>query len=478
MDNICFRVKHIRWNDYGWKTHYHLTVKDKNNKVHDVGRILIVNPKDAMEYDTIHYNLEIPREFYELGKDIITVGVGKEYYENIYKISLEIDDFQNIIKERLNDISLNNNAEQYKNEIFYKDSFTRHNSHFAICNNYKRLSRMGKLKKEYNLSFNYEWFEGTLNIKTKADNILPDNIYGIIGRNGSGKTRLLNDIMEELVSNNESYEINKLLFTTMSSFDKHSFLLDEKVKYISIFDDRDSNNILINRKDIIRRIYDSMQKISVNLEKTKDLNYVTGLFKDQFEYEFDFLFEKLFENAKANIEFDNLDIENNFPELNILSSGQIYLLYVLTTFTAEIEENMFAVIDELELYLHPPYIMIYINLLSFLFEKRNAIAFIATHSPIVIQQIPSECVYELKKDREKSKLQKINFPCYGENLSLINDRIFDISSSESGFYRELSRLTYEQLQEVYNNHSIGIEAKVFIKSTFKKSNKELKIYEG
>ncbi len=476
MENKMFKIKHITWNDFGWKTHYHLCYIDSKGQQYDLGRMLIIDPDKAIQtYENEQpYMIDIESQFDKLPDNYISVGLGEEYYKKIYKYSLEIKGFVKIIENNLNDIALKGNSEKFKDESFYENSFTRHNSHYAIANIYKRIAEKGNEKFEYKLEFKYGWFKGELEINTKDSNILTDNIYGIIGRNGAGKTRLLNDIIKELMDENSSDSINDLLFISMSSFDKHDLISKKTLKYISIFEkpEEEVHANFKSRNKMIEEIYNSMKIISVNKEKTIDMEVLLELFNDEFGSDFLQVFVKLFEFAKKDKEYKEIATYDVKEIIDSFSSGQIYIFYVVIILCEKVEENMFAVIDEPELYLHPPFIMMYINLISYIFEKRNAIAIIATHSPIVIQQIPTECVYEIKRIGSENEifLDKIDFPCYGENISLINDRIFKISSSGSGFYKDLSRLDLKQLKEVYEKNDIGIEAKMFIKIKMKELN--------
>lgn len=90
---------------------------------------------------------------------------------------------------------------------------------------------------------------------------------------------------------------------------------------------------------------------------------------------------------------DTTEIDKFFVKL---SSGHMIIILSLTALCASIYEKTIVFIDEPETHLHPPLLATYIRTLSFLLRKRNAIAIIATHSPIVLQEVPKSCVTKVE----------------------------------------------------------------------------------
>ncbi|MGC6770020.1 AAA family ATPase [Enterococcus sp. LJL51] len=486
---IELKLTYIPWNDYGFYTHYKLffsykVKKSRSERNVSLGRILIVNPELAKlkkEEEPYHNSKDIEGDVDSIGTNYISLGYSKEYYSKLYSYDKEYPGLIKLIKEKLNDIVLNETVDRYKDYDFFKLSFTRAFSLHMIQKVYPRIVSIGNEKKDYYLKFKFKSrkFKGYVEIDTKVNNLLSNNIYAVIGNNGVGKTKLLKRIIKKLKKNNyevksedEYFDINRILLLTMSSFDDHENYIndDDNIEYIGI-KDYNSIDALKSTELLLLELYEFLKSIKSDENKYKELEYILN----QQIATFDSFLRDFIEDSILSYEIDderqeNRNTKNKFQKslknkFQELSSGQANLLYMTFSLIAVVEEDMFAVIDEPELYLHPLYVMGYINLLNYIFERRNAIAFISTHSPLIIQQIPSNCVYKITFDdiEEKRAIEKIDFPCFGENLSIINDRIFNIKKFEAGFYRELASKKIEELEEIYENNDIGIEAKIYIK---------------
>jgi predicted ATP-dependent endonuclease of OLD family len=73
---------------------------------------------------------------------------------------------------------------------------------------------------------------------------------------------------------------------------------------------------------------------------------------------------------------------------NTLSSGHKIVLLTMTRLVELVEQRTLVLIDEPEAHLHPPLLSSFVRALSALLKRRNAVAIIATHSPVVLQETP------------------------------------------------------------------------------------------
>ncbi|HDI3254093.1 TPA: ATP-binding protein, partial [Vibrio cholerae] len=78
-----------------------------------------------------------------------------------------------------------------------------------------------------------------------------------------------------------------------------------------------------------------------------------------------------------------------------LSSGHAIVLLTLTKLIEEVEEKTLVIIDEPECHLHPPLLSAFTRALSSLLIERNGVAIVATHSPVIVQEVPQKCVWKL-----------------------------------------------------------------------------------
>lgn len=67
------------------------------------------------------------------------------------------------------------------------------------------------------------------------------------------------------------------------------------------------------------------------------------------------------------------------------------------TFSRNGRRKTLVLIDEPESHLHPPLLSAFIRALSDLLLDRNGLSIIATHSPVVLQEVPKRCVWKINR---------------------------------------------------------------------------------
>jgi predicted ATP-dependent endonuclease of OLD family len=87
---------------------------------------------------------------------------------------------------------------------------------------------------------------------------------------------------------------------------------------------------------------------------------------------------------------DEKELKDTSSEIfNKLSSGHKIVLLTITRLVETVEEKTLVMLDEPESHLHPPLLSAFIRALSELLILRNGVAIIATHSPVILQEL--EC---------------------------------------------------------------------------------------
>lgn len=118
-----------------------------------------------------------------------------------------------------------------------------------------------------------------------------------------------------------------------------------------------------------------------------------------------------------------------------LSSGHMVIILSLTCLCEAIYEKTIVIIDEPEIHLHPPLLSTYIRSLSFMLRKKNAVALLATHSPIVLQEVPSNCVTKVIRKSEEMGFIRIENETFASGTDLITREIFGYDILKTGFYK-------------------------------------------
>ena len=157
-----------------------------------------------------------------------------------------------------------------------------------------------------------------------------------------------------------------------------------------------------------------------------------------------------------------------FTMFSKLSSGHKIILLTLANLIDLVEEKTIVFLDEPEEHLHPPLVSAFIKALSSLLIYRNGVGIIATHSPVIVQEVPKKCVWILKRSGEYLIPRRPAMETYGENLGELTTEIFGYEVENSGFHKELQEVTktcdsYEEAREIFHNQ-LGKEAKSILRA--------------
>ena len=86
----------------------------------------------------------------------------------------------------------------------------------------------------------------------------------------------------------------------------------------------------------------------------------------------------------------------------------------------------------------PPLLSAFVRALSDLLTNRNGMAIIATHSPVVLQEVPSNCVWKLQRSGNAVAAARPKIETFGENVGTLTNEIFGLEVTATGFHKMLS----------------------------------------
>jgi hypothetical protein len=106
--------------------------------------------------------------------------------------------------------------------------------------------------------------------------------------------------------------------------------------------------------------------------------------------------------------------------------------------------------------------------LSDLLTNRNAVCIIATHSPVVLQEVPRRCVWKLRRTKLNANADRPESETFGENVGVLTREVFQLEVQKSGFHDLLNRDVNEgkSFDEILNDYDgqIGLEGKAVLRS--------------
>lgn len=444
------------WNDYTYKNWFGLIFFAEEDDYTNLGELKLMTTKGAvMEM--------IPETFERLDDSFCSVGLDCYYYHRLRNYFSTEDCLY--VLSILHDCALNvHTFEAFKGTPEFQTSLYREEDS-------KRAIREGRfiiydvsLQDAYAYGYNYHAPYSQIEDHVTRWEVpflyepKPfQRVAGIIGENGTGKTELFLELIREMTGNESKGSFEKSpLFSSVTAISTTPYDGYEEIEsrrwdmpYVAC-------SLEQNPKETVARLEEGIGKI---------LNQ--GLFSGRSMlsiYE-DFLekllgpvfFNTIFNlpNGTADLELDEkpeLDKEKLEKEVPLLSSGQLHLLTLITHICANVHYDSLFLIDEPEVHLHPRAIMQFFYHLESLLRRFQSYAVIATHSPLVIREIPGNLVSVIKRmDGNVALIENIGMETFGEDVTLLYRQIFGYDESESCFRLTVKKMaqtkTFEEIVE-------------------------------
>ncbi len=473
------------WDDWGFKTLFQLHYYNENKEFDNIGLVKIAN-KNLSEGAT-----NVPDSFVQLSEDFFSLGIDKVYYENLSNLSETARIF---LLTALNDIALN---EELFDEVIKWNvtttSLLRGISEEAVIGDFRSLANGDAVLSEYKFQYNFPNTKSSIvprppiTFNVVPNNLPTTNIHVLIGSNGVGKTYHLNNMIDALLNNSKSN--SKYGYFTSETESDEIFVNLVSVSF-SAFDEREPPEERNDKSKSINYSYIGLKRVS------SDKNIApksTTILKNEFIKSLESILKSAkWRRLKSALlilssdpvfrQFNFIELIENYNfskiEINInkeigdlfrtLSSGHKIVLLTIVRLIDTVEERSLVLLDEPETHLHPPLLSAFMKALSNLLRQRNAVAIIATHSPVVLQEVPKSCVWKFSRSGSYSKAERLSLESYGENLGALTREVFGFEVTDSGFHKLVSDVvnnsnSYEEVYKKFNRE-LGLEAQSIIRA--------------
>lgn len=458
------------WDDFGYKNTYYMYYIDAENIEYDLGIIKFG------EYGLESGRTSLPAKFKGVEENQFSLGQSAEYYQDIINLgsNLSIEIFK-----ALNDIAYSEEIfERAIKEEVTKKSLLRDVYENTVIEQFRRIANGGDFLESY--SFNYKILESlsknnTFNFEVLPASLPPTNIHAIIGTNGSGKTSALKGILAKYLEGNSEMSFANAIYVSFSVFDNLD--LDAEFSYIGIRNPDATNKSLSDLsyefkesiKNLIRR-----KQISKLLEilpiLNADLNFASYAWETIIQEHMEM--QSITQNINKTL--------NELVEIfGFLSSGHKIVLLTTAKLVDLIAEKTLIIIDEPETHLHPPLLSAFIRAISDLIIRENAVAILATHSPVVLQEIPKSCVSILRRNGDYAQVEAPRYETFGENIGVLTEEVFGLEMTDTGFHRLLKEAvnenpSYEDILKKFNNQ-LSLEAKSMVRAYINNCNGDINV---
>ena len=476
------------WNDYSFFTLFGIFYVNERSEKIDLGGIKI-GYFGQIEKET---RLSIGDKFTKIGQDFFTVGVDVVYYERLNNLG---DTVRDAILVGLNDIALDSNL--FKKAILEdvtKVSFLRYLSETTITGQFRRLAKGGSKLTSYDFKFATLPSDKDISALELSFSVIPEstpptNIHILIGRNGVGKTFLINSMIDSLTKpekhqngffvsqiDYDSTIFANLVCVTFSAFDEFEHPPEKRDKTIEIqysyigLKSIGESKLVSQPKNPSQFAEEFVKSIFACINNSR-----IGIWKHAIKIlESDPIFK--YSNIYNLVDSSNENEikETAFNLFQQLSSGHKIVLLTITRLVETVQERSLVLFDEPESHLHPPLLASFIRAVSDLLINRNGVAIIATHSPVILQEIPSSCVWKLRRNGTEAVAERLEIESFGENVGVLTHEVFGLEVTDSGFHKLLKDIvrnteSYENAIQILNNQ-VGLEAKAILRSLFFQKN--------
>ena len=135
--------------------------------------------------------------------------------------------------------------------------------------------------------------------------------------------------------------------------------------------------------------------------------------------------------------FERIDYVDAFLKY---STGIKFFLHTMSHIYAYNEDNSLLLFDEPENHLHPPMLSFMMNHIREAIRRTHSVMLIATHSPVILQELFSRNVYVIRQNGESIVIKHPETETYGENFGYINNLVFRLNSDVSLFHKTFEKL--------------------------------------
>lgn len=456
------------WDDwFKFSTLFSASYFDEEGKRHDIGGTKIgrfgLRPAQGDETRRDGYRRpEPPHEFEILPGDFFSLGQDASYYEWLTDIG---DAFRDEYLGSMKDLAFDSER-LIKAEVeeVTRISLLREVPLLTVKGQFARLARGGARLTPYEFGFRFPardsdsvpgWAVKPLEVDFSVDpeSRPPSNIQVLIGRNGVGKSTLL-DRVAKLMVEGSSERMEGDLSEISRPWEQVSNLVSVS---FSAFDAFEPVSVPQDRSRGISYHYVGLKKIGSKRDDadTKDPKALASEMTKSARLCLNGARRSRWLRALRLLEADPIfadtgigdivaaeqDVEYALELISAtfrgLSSGHKIVLLTITRLVETVEEKSLVLIDEPEAHLHPPLLSAFVRSLSDLLSNRNGMAIVATHSPVVLQEVPRSCVWKLHRAGSNLSATRPELETFGENVGTLTDEVFGLEVTATGFHKML-----------------------------------------
>ncbi|MEV6827430.1 AAA family ATPase [Amycolatopsis sp. NPDC051102] len=443
---------------------------------------------------------QLPLEsFSQLGRDYCSLGQSFSFYEALRRLPQKT--YQAILRGLRDVVYSDDVRAEFENEPGFEASLARTGKATLALQEASTLFIHDSKRRRRGLRFKFETNVGGSSFEVdfvfdQSSNI-PDRINAIVGYNGTGKTQLLANIALVATSDLKQREgensyrgrivdspnvrFSSVIAISYSAFD--TFSLPDAFWH-SEDERRAAEKRLREKGDVFGYAYCGLRKRLIG-QKSGAPRGLKNI--DELTKEFSRALEASRSAEKRSILIAALSIvlrEPSFSRIGLdpylaasgddwvehfdrLSTGHKIVLNIIMQVIAHADLRSIILIDEPESHLHPSLLSALIRALHTILQRLNSYAIVATHSPVVLQEIPRRYVRVLQRFGNKTRVAKPSVETFGENAGNLTTNVFHLDNTETDYHETLKRLAAEmdmdEIEDLFDGE-MSAQARAYILS--------------
>lgn len=491
------------WNDwFTYRTMFSLVVVDAAGEHHQPGSVKI-GQRGMRGWKHIENGVagqgepDLPRAFDALDDRFFSLGQDETYYETLNRLpnALKLR-----VLEGLRDVAYDLDLfEQVRTEDVFEQSLIRYMQESHVRGRFNRLTRGDARLTEFHFTYELPAADDEpppiLTFDVKHSVQPPTNVHVLIGRNGVGKTRLMQGIAHALLGHVLDDNSVGTIAVAEDAFDGLQNFASLALISFSAFDDF---QLELSDNDPVKAVQvglsTSLETDDGAIRTTKTpaqlaTDFVTSLGRCRIG-----LRAERWRKAVETLGQDDLFAESNVATLldlpedawraeaerlfRLLSSGHKIILLTITKLVEHVDERTLVLLDEPEAHLHPPLLAAFVRSLSDLLISRNGVALIATHSPVVLQEVPKSCVWKIRRDGRRTRVDRPEEETFAENVSDLTREVFNLEITKSGFHQLVAQVvaedgrTYDEVVASFDEQ-LGAEGRALARALISERDQSL-----
>jgi predicted ATPase len=520
-----FVLAQDKWNDFGFQSQYQLYVRSKT-AAHDlIGSVKILK-KGQTDSDT----WQLTKDFTELGPEFASLGQSLDYYQRLAELPPEARDrilgaLRDVVYRPEIEQQFLPEAGWKKSVMrdFEADPHFRTLAQSFLSGNFSELASL-----DQGFCFQVPGWLDAIQFRFSAPdvkqhgfggllwpspaNILPDRITVIIGKNGSGKSTLLARIARVAhasVKDRSSATLSELgqlkppgvgfsrivtlSYSAFDSFQIPGVNAREREQIARDVRQGDGRFVFCGLRDIAAELAQELaqspgEDSPTNAEGADRDRVRQTLLKpiEGLAAEFAATLSRIQKLDRTNffvLVLSRVLADSSFNDVRPTLEGQLFtdaaqaylslstghkiVIQVIANLTAYVQPRALILFDEPEMHLHPPLLAALMHAIRRILQKWDALAVIATHSPVVLQETLAQNVFIVRREGGISAASTPTLESFGENVGTLTEFAFGLDSDSTDFHDALRRIVselpdLEAIEEIFKPHGLSMQARAYV----------------